>query len=99
MTTRGATRIRTQKETAMAAKRMVGKSSDLKSNEWVRLTPTVSAHCTMMCVDDDDDVSNSMLHDLEREHLSDYVVHVTSPDDRLLAMYSGRRSRSIRGKF
>lgn len=88
-----------QEETAMAAKRMTGKSRDLNSNEWVRLTPTVSAHCTMMCVEDDDDVSNSMLHDLEREHLSDYVVHVTSPDDRLLAMYAGRRSRSIRGKF
>jgi hypothetical protein len=80
------------------AKRIIRKSSDLRSNEWVRSTPTVSAHCTMMCMDDDD-VSNSMLHDLEREHLSDYVVHVTSPDDRLLAMYSGRRSRSIRGKF
>jgi hypothetical protein len=81
------------------AKRIIRKSSDLRSNEWVRSTPTVSAHCTMLCVDDEDDVSNSMLHDLEREYNEHYVVHVTSPDDRLLAMYSGRRSRSIRGKF
>ena len=99
MTTRGATRIRTQKETAMAAQRVVRKSSDVTSNQWVRRTKTMSAHTTMMCVESEDDVSDAMLADLEREELMDHKIYVTSPDDRLLAMYSGSRSRSIRGKF
>jgi hypothetical protein len=59
----------------------------------------MSAHTTMMCVESEDDVSDAMLADLEREELADHKIYVTSPDDRLLAMYSGSRSRSIRGKF
>lgn len=66
--------------------------------QWVRSTVTVSAHSTMMCCEPDE-VSESMLADLEREELSGHQIWVTSPDDRLLAMYHGKRSRSVRGKF
>jgi hypothetical protein len=82
----------------MAAQR-VQQSSDITSKQWVRRTQTMSAHTTMMCVESEDDVSDAMLADLEREELMDHKIYVTSPDDRLLALYSGSRSRSIRGKF
>lgn len=94
MLARGATRERTQKETAMAAKQKAGVSS----KQWVIKTPTMSAHTTLMCCEPDD-VSDAMLAELEREELMDHKIYVTSPDDRLLALYSGSRSRSIRGKF
>jgi len=94
MTTRGATRERTKKETAMAAKQKAGMSS----KQWVMKTPTMSAHTTLMCCEPDD-ISDSMLAELEREELADHKIYVTSPDDRLLALYSGTRTRNRSGRF
>ena len=79
----------------MAAKQKAGMPSN---NQWVIKTPTMSAHATLMCCEPDE-VSDSMLNDLMREELADYKIHVTSPDDRLLALYSGTRTRNRSGRF
>lgn len=95
MTTRGATRERTKKETAMAAKQKAGMPSN---KQWVMKTSTMSAYSTLMCCEPDD-VSGFMLAELEREELADHKIYVTSPDDRLLALYSGTRTRNRSGRF